>query len=46
MDFIDLLKSFGLDMTSVANALGMDVTMLNNMDHDQLLQLLAEYTRK
>ncbi|XP_014677628.1 PREDICTED: palmitoleoyl-protein carboxylesterase NOTUM-like, partial [Priapulus caudatus] len=46
MDFIDLLKSFGLDMTSVANALGMDVALLNSMDHDQLLQLLAEYTRR
>ncbi|KAG8225569.1 hypothetical protein J437_LFUL002086 [Ladona fulva] len=42
MDFIELLKSFGLDMTSVANALGIDIHTLNNMDHDELLNLLTQ----
>lgn len=42
MDFIDLLKSFGLDMASVADALGIDMHTLNNMDHDQLLNLLTQ----
>ena len=44
MDFIQLLKSFGLDMTSVANALGIDMHTLNNMDHDVLLHLLTQQT--
>ncbi|XP_023238203.1 palmitoleoyl-protein carboxylesterase notum1-like isoform X2 [Centruroides sculpturatus] len=44
MDFIELLKSFGLDMGSVANALGIDLTTLNEMDHDTLLQLLTQQT--
>ncbi|KAF6211533.1 hypothetical protein GE061_012046 [Apolygus lucorum] len=42
MDFIELLKSFGLDMTSVANALGIDIHTLNNMDHEELLNLLTQ----
>ncbi|XP_046398101.1 palmitoleoyl-protein carboxylesterase NOTUM [Ischnura elegans] len=42
MDFIELLKSFGLDMMSVANALGIDIHTLNNMDHDELLNLLTQ----
>uniref|UniRef100_A0A0A9Y990 Uncharacterized protein n=1 Tax=Lygus hesperus TaxID=30085 RepID=A0A0A9Y990_LYGHE len=42
MDFIELLKSFGLDMTSVANALGIDNHTLNNMDHEELLNLLTQ----
>ncbi|XP_015599899.1 palmitoleoyl-protein carboxylesterase NOTUM isoform X2 [Cephus cinctus] len=42
MDFIELLKSFGLDMKSVANALGIDIQTLNNMDHDELLNLLTQ----
>ncbi|KAL1131741.1 hypothetical protein AAG570_011354, partial [Ranatra chinensis] len=42
MDFIELLKSFGLDMKSVANALGIDIHTLNNMDHDELLNLLTQ----
>ncbi|KAK0084685.1 hypothetical protein PV325_006595 [Microctonus aethiopoides] len=42
MDFIELLKSFGLDMKSVANALGIDINTLNNMDHDELLNLLTQ----
>nr|CAG4650819.1 EOG090X02ZJ [Simocephalus serrulatus] len=44
MDFIQLLKSFGLDMSSVANALGIDMHTLNNMDHDVLLHLLTQQT--
>nr|CAG4643802.1 EOG090X02ZJ [Lepidurus arcticus] len=42
MDFIQLLKSFGLDMSSVANALGIDLHTLTNMDHDLLLHLLTQ----
>ena len=42
MDFIELLKSFGLDMSSVANALGIDIHTLNNMDHEELLNLLTQ----
>lgn len=44
MDFIELLKSFGLDMESVANALGIDMPTLNNMDHADLLNLLTQQT--
>lgn len=44
MDFIELLKSFGLDMESVAKALGIDMTTLNNMDHAELLNLLTQHT--
>ncbi|KAF5295937.1 hypothetical protein FQA39_LY12709 [Lamprigera yunnana] len=44
MDFIELLKSFGLDMESVANALGIDMATLNNMDHSELLNLLTQQT--
>ncbi|EEZ98657.1 palmitoleoyl-protein carboxylesterase NOTUM isoform X1 [Tribolium castaneum] len=42
MDFIELLKSFGLDMESVAKALGIDMQTLNNMDHSELLNLLTQ----
>lgn len=42
MDFIELLKSFGLDMGSVASALGIDVRTLNNMDHAELINLLTQ----
>ncbi|XP_050515661.1 palmitoleoyl-protein carboxylesterase NOTUM [Diabrotica virgifera virgifera] len=42
MDFIELLKSFGLDMNSVADALGIDIQTLNNMDHSELLNLLTQ----
>ncbi|XP_020292633.1 palmitoleoyl-protein carboxylesterase notum1 isoform X2 [Pseudomyrmex gracilis] len=41
MDLIELLKSFGLEMASVANALGVDIHTLNSMDHDELLTLLT-----
>lgn len=44
LDFIELLKSFGLDMASVASALGIDMVTLNDMDHDTLLQLLTQQT--
>lgn len=44
MDFIELLKSFGLDMMSVANALGIDINTLNNMDPQELLNLLTQQT--
>ncbi|XP_064628821.1 palmitoleoyl-protein carboxylesterase notum1-like isoform X2 [Lineus longissimus] len=42
MDFIDLLMQFGLDMSSIANALGMNLGTLQTMDHDILLQLLIQ----
>lgn len=42
MGFIELLKSFGLDMKSVANALDIDIHTLNNMDPDELLNLLTQ----
>ncbi|XP_074662376.1 palmitoleoyl-protein carboxylesterase notum1-like [Tubulanus polymorphus] len=42
MDFIDLLMQFGLDLSSIANALGMDLQTLMSMDHDVLLQMLIQ----
>lgn len=42
MDFIDLLLQFGLDLTSIANALGMDLPTLQSMDHDLLLRKLIQ----
>ena len=43
MDFIDLLLQFGLDLSSIANALNMDLHTLKTMDHDHLLQLLTQH---
>ena len=43
IDFITLLKSFGLDMSSVARAMGMDVATLNGMDRDRLAHLLTSH---
>ena len=45
MDFIDLLLQFGLDLTSIANALGMDLPTLQTMDHDMLLKLMVQQSR-
>ena len=45
MDFLELLKSFGLDMGSVASALGIDMAALNNMDQEVLLHLLTSQTQ-
>ncbi|KAF4521430.1 hypothetical protein B566_EDAN010587 [Ephemera danica] len=42
LDFIELLKSFGLDMGSVAAALGIDLHTLHNMEHEELLNLLTQ----
>ena len=42
MDFIDLLMQFGLDLSSIANALGMDLSTLQSMEHDQLLKMLTQ----
>lgn len=42
LDFIELLKSFGLDMSSMAQALGIDVDTLQNMEHKELLNLLTQ----
>lgn len=44
MDFIDLLMQFGLDLSSIADALGMDMQTLQSMDHNLLMQLLAQQT--
>ncbi|XP_064596802.1 palmitoleoyl-protein carboxylesterase notum1'-like [Liolophura sinensis] len=44
MDFIDLLMQFGLDVSSIANALGMDMETLQSMDHDVLMQMLTQQT--
>lgn len=44
MDFLELLESFGLDMKSVAEALGIDISTLTNMDQDVLLHLLTSQT--
>jgi len=44
MDFLELLKSFGLNLSSVAAALGIDIAALNNMDKDVLLHLLTSQT--
>lgn len=41
IDFVELLKSFGLNMSMVADALGVDQRTLNQMDHETLLQLLT-----
>ena len=46
MDFLELLKSFGLDMGSVASALGIDMAALNNMDQEVLLLLLTSHTQQ
>ncbi|XP_074030873.1 palmitoleoyl-protein carboxylesterase notum isoform X2 [Leptinotarsa decemlineata] len=42
MDFKELLQSFGLDMNNVAEALGIDIQTLNNMDQSELLNLLTQ----
>ncbi|XP_029679290.1 palmitoleoyl-protein carboxylesterase NOTUM [Formica exsecta] len=42
MDLIELLKSFGLDMKSVANALGIDIHTLISMDQEKLVNLLTQ----
>lgn len=44
MDFLDLLRSFGLDMAAVALAMGVDEKTLGAMDHDTLLQLLTQHS--
>lgn len=42
MKFLELLTSFGLDMDAVAQALGVDMHTLNNMDHRELIKLFTE----
>lgn len=44
MKFLELLTSFGLDMDAVAQALGVDMPTLNNMDHKELIKLFTEST--
>ncbi|XP_064489885.1 palmitoleoyl-protein carboxylesterase notum1-like [Ornithodoros turicata] len=43
MDFVELLVSFGLDINSVASALGVGVKALKDMNHDTLLELLTHH---
>jgi hypothetical protein len=45
MDFIDLLMQFGLDLSGIADALGIDLATLQNMDHAELLRLLIQNAR-
>jgi len=45
MDFVDLLMQFGLDLSGIADALGVDLPTLQNMDHAELLSLLTENAR-
>lgn len=45
LDFVDLLLQFGLDLSGIAAALGVDLATLQNMDHDELLRLLTEDAR-
>lgn len=42
MKFLELLTSFGLDIYAVAQALGVDIQTLNNMDHKELIKLFTE----
>lgn len=42
MKFLELLTSFGLDIYAVAQALGVDMQTLNNMDHKELIKLFTE----
>ncbi|XP_053650994.2 palmitoleoyl-protein carboxylesterase NOTUM isoform X1 [Cherax quadricarinatus] len=42
MNFVELLKSFGLDMTSVAKTLGIDIHTLNSMDNSEILRILTQ----
>jgi len=44
-DFVDLLLQFGLDLTGIADALGVDLATLQNMDHTELLRLLTQNGR-
>ena len=42
MNFIELLKSFGLDMNRVARELGIELHTLNSMGHQELLHILTQ----
>ena len=42
MDFVDLLKTLGMNMAEVADSLGVDKITLSRMDRDSLLQLLTQ----
>jgi len=44
LEFKDLLQSFGLDMPSMARALGIDLHTLNSMDHRVLLHVLTQHS--
>jgi hypothetical protein len=42
VNFVQLLKSFGLNMEAVAEALGIDIQTLSEMDHEALLHILTQ----
>ncbi|XP_013422007.1 palmitoleoyl-protein carboxylesterase notum1 isoform X2 [Lingula anatina] len=42
IDFIDLLIQFGIDLSSIANALNMDLATMQAMDHETLLKILTQ----
>ncbi|XP_065215389.1 palmitoleoyl-protein carboxylesterase NOTUM [Planococcus citri] len=42
LDLVELLKSFGLDMTNAATELGVDIHTLNNMGQRELISLLTQ----
>lgn len=46
VSFIDLLKSFGLNIEAVAAALGMSMQALYQMDHSELVMLLTQQVSK
>jgi hypothetical protein len=41
IDFPALWRSFGVDMTDAARAMGVDVSTLNSMNSDHLLHLMT-----
>ncbi len=44
LELPSLLQSFGLDMRTMAAALGIDLMTLTNMDSTQLLQILTQHS--
>ncbi|XP_065352849.1 palmitoleoyl-protein carboxylesterase NOTUM [Cloeon dipterum] len=42
IDFLDLLKSFGMSMDTMLNAFGVDEDTLHNMEHKDLLNMLTQ----
>lgn len=42
VDVVDLLVQLGIDPTTFANTLGIDIHRLHTMSHDKLIQKLAQ----